>query len=121
MKKILIIEDDRNVSELLRHVLQGHGYTVECAFDGMEGMGKIQASAPDLVILDVNMPRMDGWELLGSLKASSATCGVPVVMCTERNLIKEMERAGALGADGYILKPFVMERVLNKVEALLCP
>jgi two-component system chemotaxis response regulator CheY len=119
MKKILIVEDERSVSALLRHVLQGHGYEVDCAFDGLEGLEKIQAASPHLVILDVNMPRMDGWQLLTSLKASPVTRSIPVVMCTEQNLIKEIERADELGADGYILKPFIMERVLSKIDALL--
>jgi DNA-binding response OmpR family regulator len=119
MKKILIVEDERSVSALLRHVLQGHGYEVDCAFDGLEGLEKIQAESPHLVILDVNMPRMDGWQLLTSLKASPVTRSIPVVMCTEQNLIKEIERADELGADGYILKPFIMERVLSKIDALL--
>jgi chemosensory pili system protein ChpA (sensor histidine kinase/response regulator) len=80
---------------------------------------KVAQFIPDLVLLDVNMPQMDGWQLLKALKSSPATSTIPVIMCTERNLIREIEEAGALGADGYILKPFEVERVVRKVEETL--
>jgi CheY-like chemotaxis protein len=119
MKKILVIDDERPLTELLRHVLSGNGYRVDTAFNGLEGLGKLKDFQPDLVVLDVNMPQMDGWQFLATLRASPVTRGIRVIMCTERNLIKEIERATELGAQGYIFKPFQTDRVLKKIAEVL--
>jgi chemosensory pili system protein ChpA (sensor histidine kinase/response regulator) len=82
-------------------------------------LGKLKNFQPELIILDVNMPQMDGWQFLTILRASPATKSIKVIMCTERNLIKEVERAGELGVSGYIFKPFDTERVLKKIKEAL--
>jgi CheY-like chemotaxis protein len=119
--KILVIEDDRAISGLLLHMLEGRGYDVAAAFNGLEGLKKARGFAPELVILDVNLPLMDGWQLLQALKSSQTTGSIKIVMCTEHSLMKEVEKALEMGASGYITKPFVTERVLAKVGELLGP
>lgn len=119
MKKILVIDDERSLVELLQHMLEGNGYKVEVAHNGLEGLGKLKNFQPDLILLDVNMPQMDGWQFLTTLRASPVTRDIRVIMCTERNLIKEIDQAGSLGARGYILKPFNTDRVLKKIEEVL--
>ncbi|MHB9154529.1 MAG: response regulator [Endomicrobiales bacterium] len=119
MKKILVVEDDRAVSELLRHLLEGQDFIVECAFNGLAGLQKAREWFPDLILLDVNMPQMDGWQLLESLKSSPKTSFIPVIMCTEQSQIKEIEKAGDLGAVNYIIKPFHPDRVLKKIKETL--
>jgi len=119
MKKILVIDDERPLTELLQHMLEGNGFRVEVAHNGLEGLGKLKNFQPDLIVLDVSMPQMDGWQFLRTLRASPVTKGIKVIMCTEKNLIKEIELADELGAQAYILKPFDTERVLRKIEEIL--
>jgi chemosensory pili system protein ChpA (sensor histidine kinase/response regulator)/putative two-component system response regulator len=120
-RKILIIEDDRALSKLLSHMLEGQDYDVRTAFDGMEGLRLSGSFEPELILLDVNMPLMDGWQLLQAIKSSPKTGSISVVMCTEHSLMKEVEHALSLGACGYIVKPFTAERVLAKVADVLGP
>ncbi len=120
-KKILVIEDDRAVSELLVHVLAGYDYIVEAAYNGVEGLSKAKTFGPELVILDVNMPVMNGWQLIEALKSSPKTGKISIIMCTEHSLMKDVEQALSLGASGYITKPFSASRVLSKVMDVLGP
>lgn len=118
-QKILVAEDDRSICELYRHVLEGNGYKFECAYDGVEALAKAESFKPDLVIMDVNMPQMNGWQLLSAWKASPRTAQVPVIMCTDQNSFFEIERALEMGAKGYITKPILAERILKKITEVL--
>lgn len=118
-KRILVADDEQNIVDLLSVVLQGEGYQVETAPDGLVALKKIQKNKPDLVILDVNMPQLDGWNVLSSIRASADTHSIPVLMCTNKDLVSDVERAEVLGATGYIPKPFEIERVLLKVKSIL--
>jgi len=120
-RKILVIEDDRAVSGLLVHLIEGQGYDVQAAYDGLEGLGKTKTFGPDLIILDINMPRMDGWQLIETLKSSPKTSSIPVIMCTDRSQMKDIEQSLSLGAAGYIMKPFNTERVISKIAEVLGP
>jgi len=119
--KILVIEDDRAVAELLAHILDGQEYNVVAAHNGLEGLKKAREFMPELIILDINLPMMNGWQLLQALKSSQKTGSIQIVICTEHSLMKEVEKALEMGASGYITKPFVTERVLAKVSELLGP
>ncbi|HOW27944.1 MAG TPA: response regulator [Elusimicrobiota bacterium] len=118
-KKILVVDDEHNIADLLMVVLTGAGYTVRAAYNGVEGLREVQSFQPNLVILDVNMPQLDGWGVLSSIRATEATRKLPVLMCTQRDLISDVERAEMLGASGYIAKPFEIDRVLHKVQQML--
>ncbi|OGS07145.1 MAG: hypothetical protein A2204_01745, partial [Elusimicrobia bacterium RIFOXYA1_FULL_47_7] len=89
------------------------------AFDGLEGLEKVRKFNPDLVMMDVNMPRMNGFQLLQSLKSSPKTEDIPVIMCTENDLMGNVDAAYHLGVRGYVVKPFVSERVIKKVKEVL--
>ncbi|HRY30562.1 MAG TPA: response regulator [Elusimicrobiota bacterium] len=115
-KKILVTDDEQNIVELLSVVLRAEGYEVATASNGLEALKKIQSVKPDLVILDVNMPQLDGWNVLSTIRATESTRHLPVLMCTNKDLVSDVERAEALGATGYIPKPFEIERVLMKLR-----
>ncbi|MGA2090418.1 MAG: response regulator [Endomicrobiales bacterium] len=119
MKKILIVDDEKNTCLLLSHFLQGQGFDVSYMHDGQQGLEAVKSQEPDIVILDVAMPGMDGWQLLRVLQSSPRTRLIPVVMCTGQDMIKDIDNAVELGARGYITKPFALQRVLDKVNAIL--
>ena len=93
MKKtrILVIEDDRAVAELLVHMLEGQQYDAVAVNNGLEGLKKAKEFKPELIILDIGLPIMDGWQLLQALKSSQETGSIQVIICTEHSLMKEVE------------------------------
>src|SRR5687767_12201089 len=104
-KKILVVDDDMNIRRLLEVVLRGDGYEVELAPTGIEALKRIQNAPPDLVILDVSMPQLGGWDTLAAIRAMKTTRGLPVLMCTSQGLVSDVEKADNLGATAYITKP----------------
>jgi len=113
---ILLADDDEMIVDVLQRQFIREGYDVEVAFDGEEALRKARAAAPDLVLLDVMMPRLQGWEVVRALRRESA---VPVLMLTARG--EEMDRILGLelGADDYIVKPFSFRELLARVRATL--
>jgi CheY-like chemotaxis protein len=101
---ILIIEDSSSQALRLRLLLERAGYRVQIATDGAAGVQQAGTQRPELVLLDVHLPGMDGFEVLAALKGNPATCHTPVVMLTADDAIDDVERAIALGADGYLFK-----------------
>jgi CheY-like chemotaxis protein len=118
-KKILVVDDEQNIVDLLVVVLRGEGFDVTSANNGLDALKKVQKEKPDLVVLDVNMPQLDGWNVLSSIRASEETKSLAVIMCTNKDLVSDVERAEILGATGYIPKPFEIERVVRKVHQVL--
>ena len=120
MKRILVVEDDRDIALSLRLKLERDGgFAVATAEDGATGLRLAQEQPPDLVLLDVNLPGMDGFEVCRRLRREPATAGVPVIMVTAR--IDEADRVAGLdlGADDYITKPFSPKEALARVRAVL--
>ena len=113
---VLIIEDDRNIAELLQMYLEKEGYAVTTAFDGGQGLAKFRAIKPDLVLLDVMMPVMDGWAVCKTIRAESKT---PIIMLTAKSETDNKVQGLKAGADDYITKPFEMKEVLARIEAVL--
>ncbi len=113
---VLVIEDDRNIAELLRMYLQKKGYAVTIAGDGGLGLTKFRAIKPDLVLLDVMMPVMDGWAVCKAIRAEGNT---PVIMLTAKGETDDKVAGLKSGADDYITKPFEMKEVLARIEAVL--
>ncbi|MBI4396572.1 MAG: response regulator [Elusimicrobia bacterium] len=118
-KRILVVDDEATIVHLLEVVLQGEGYQIEKAYNGVEALKKIQRDIPDLIILDVNMPELSGWDVLAAVRAGSASRNLPVLMCTNRDLVSDVEQAETLGATGYITKPFEIDRMIRKVKQIL--
>ena len=113
---VLVVEDDRNIAELLQMYLEKEGYVVTLAFDGGQGMSKFRTIRPDMVLLDVMMPVMDGWSVCRAIRAESDT---PVIMLTAKGETSDKVMGLKAGADDYITKPFEMKEVLARMEAVL--
>ena len=113
---VLVVEDDHNIAELLQMYLEKEGYAVTIAGDGGAGLTKFRAIKPDLVLLDVMMPVMDGWAVCRAIRAESQT---PVIMLTAKGETDDKVAGLKSGADDYITKPFEMKEVLARIEAVL--
>ena len=113
---VLIVEDDRNIAELLQLYLEKEGYAVTVAHDGGSGLNKFRAIKPDLVLLDVMMPVMDGWAVCNAIRAEHKT---PIIMLTAKGQTDDKVHGLKSGADDYITKPFEMREVLARIEAVL--
>ena len=113
---VLIVEDDRNIAELLQMYLEKEGYAASLAFDGQQGLAKFRQDAPDLILMDVMMPGMDGWTLCKTIRAESNT---PIIMLTAKSETDDKVTGLKNGADDYITKPFEMKEVLARIEAVL--
>ena len=113
---VLIVEDDRNIAELLQLYLEKEGYAVITAEDGGKGLEKFRTIKPDLVLLDVMMPVMDGWAVCKAIRAESQT---PIIMLTAKSETDDKVAGLKTGADDYITKPFEMKEVLARIEAVL--
>jgi two-component system alkaline phosphatase synthesis response regulator PhoP len=118
-KTVLVVDDDAAVVELLRANLEMSGYQVLVAYDGLEALDAIRAEMPDLVILDIQMPRLNGWDVLWDLRHDDATKRLPVIMLTILGDNKNVTRGWSEGVDCYISKPFDVEEVLAMVARLL--
>lgn len=119
MSTILIVEDSPSQREMILDLLKGSGLTVSVANDGLEALEQIRVSCPDIVVLDVVMPRMNGYELCRQLKTDPKTQNVRVVMCSTKG--EEFDRHWGMkqGADAYIVKPFQAKEFLGTVKQLL--
>ncbi len=113
---VLIVEDDHNIAELLQMYLEKEGYAVTTAGDGGQGLSKYRAIKPDLVLLDVMMPVMDGWTVCRAIRSESQT---PVIMLTAKGETYDKVTGLRSGADDYVTKPFEMKEVLARIEAVL--
>jgi CheY-like chemotaxis protein len=117
-KTILIIEDEIELVDLLKIRLESNGYKVETAFNGKDGLEKIKALKPDLVLLDIRLPEMNGYEVCKLAKGDYETCFIPIIIFTA--YIKEKERdAKESGADSFITKPFEPEELMKEIARLL--
>jgi len=113
---VLIVEDEKNIADLLQLYLEKEGYAVTIAADGGQGLAKFRSIKPDLVLLDLMMPVMDGWTLCKTIRAESQ---VPVIMLTAKSETDDKVAGLRSGADDYITKPFEMKEVIARIEAVL--
>ena len=119
MAKILLVEDNEMNRDMLSRRLLRRGYEVVVALDGQEGLRLAETDVPALVLMDMSLPVLDGWETTRRLKASPATRGIPVIALTAHAMAGDRERALAAGCDDFDTKPIEFERLLGKIEALL--
>ena len=118
-KKILLIDDEVDFIDVLRTRLEANNYEVKVAYDGEEGLEKVQKENPDLIILDIMMPRISGFDVCRKLKVDQKFKDIPIIMLTAKFQSSDMDFAKALGADAYITKPFEPQVLLNKISELL--
>ena len=119
MPTILLVEDNEMNRDMLSRRLERHGYRVVVAVDGQSGVEMALSEAPDLVLMDMSLPVLDGWEATRRLKAAPATRHVPVIALTAHAMSGDRERALEAGCDDYDTKPIELPRLLGKIEALL--
>jgi CheY-like chemotaxis protein len=119
MAKILLVEDNEMNRDMLARRLQRRGYEVLIAVDGAEGVAKAQADRPDLILMDMSLPVMDGWEATTALKAAPETQVIPIIALTAHAMAGDREKAIEAGADDYDTKPIDFTHLLSKIEALL--
>ncbi len=113
-KKILVVEDEKAIADILEFNLKKEGYNVTCAYDGEDGLGKARELNPDLILLDVMLPKLDGFEVCKSVRKFS---NVPIIMVTAREEEVDKVLGLELGADDYITKPFSMRELMARVKA----
>ncbi len=116
---VLVVDDDPVIQGLLRVNFEMEGYDVITAGDGVEGLERARSEQPDVVILDVMMPRMDGLEVARTLKADPSTAPIPIVLVSAKAQEIDVRAGGATGADAYVTKPFDPLELLKRVEALI--
>jgi DNA-binding response OmpR family regulator len=119
MKRIVVVDDDRLIAAALREILQPEGFAVDCPPDPREALVQTIRDVPDLVILDVNMPGMTGWEFCAILRRQSSTRETPVLFLTGRSEVKDRITAMQLGGSDFLSKPFGAEDLRRKVHALV--
>jgi two-component system cell cycle response regulator DivK len=119
MPKILIVEDNEMNRDMLSRRLARRGYVIVAEVDAEQGLAAAAAEKPDLILMDMSLPVMDGWEATQRLKADAATRAIPVIGLTAHAMTGDRDKALAAGCDDYDTKPVELERLLQKIEALL--
>lgn len=119
MPRILVVEDDEMNRDSLTRLLRRRGYEMLTACDGLEGVMVGQSEMPDLILMDMSLPVLDGWEATRRLKAAPKTQAIPIIALTAHAMAADRDKALAAGCDDYDSKPIDLKRLLPKIEALL--
>ena len=120
-KKILAVDDEPNILMSIEFILEAEGYEVHTARDGEEALEAAERVRPDLILLDVNMPRKDGYEVCRILREREEMTGTKVIMLTSKGQTLEKKKGLEVGADEYVTKPFGAEELLEKIRAVMEP
>jgi CheY-like chemotaxis protein len=119
MTRILLVEDDEMNRDMLSRRLRKRGYEVVIAVDGVEGVEKSRSLEPDLILMDMSLPVLDGWGATQQLKSDAATRDIPLIALTAHAMAGDEEKARAAGCDEFDTKPVEIQRLLGKIEGLL--
>jgi len=119
VKKILVVDDEKDLLDLVKRILTRGGFEVITASDGEEGLAKVYSEAPNLMILDINMPGMNGWEVCGKIRGDPLYKHLPIIMLTVRKKKEDQLKGLDLGGDEYITKPFYPKELLARVKTVL--
>src|SRR4030042_4011129 len=118
-KKILVVDDEAQLVDMVKVRLEANNYLVLTAFDGQEGLEKACKDNPDLIILDLIVPKMDGYKVCGLLKADTRYNKIPIIMFTARAQETDIQMGKEVGANAYLTKPFEPQMLLGKIKELL--
>ncbi len=118
-KKILVVDDEQQLVEMIKLRLEASGYEVLFAYDGAEALDKARKEKPDLIILDLMLPRIDGYKVCRMLKFDEKYKKIPIIMFTARAQEEDVKRGEQVGADAYITKPFEPQALLGKIKELI--
>ena len=121
MAKVLVVEDNEMNRDMLSRRLERRGFEVVLAVDGAEGVAKSRSESPDIVLMDMSLPVMNGWEATRAIKADPATRSLPVIALTAHSMPGDREKAMEAGCDDYDVKPVELPRLLEKMAALGVP
>jgi DNA-binding response OmpR family regulator len=116
--RVLIAEDEPHIVESLSFVLQRHGYEVASVFDGEAAMARLRSDPPDMMILDVMLPRLNGFEVLKQVKSDPALRAIPVIILTAKGQTHDRRMAEEIGVDGFMTKPFSNREIVDEVRRL---
>ena len=119
MAKVLVVDDEPNIVLSLEFLMQQAGFEVETAEDGATALAKVKAAPPDLILLDISLPGISGFDVLEQLRQEPLYAKLPIIMLTAHGREVEKEKGLALGADDYVTKPFSTQALVEKVQALL--
>lgn len=119
MPKVLLVEDNEMNRDMLSRRLIRKGYEVAFALDGQQGVDMASTEAPDIILMDMSLPVIDGWEASRRVKAAETTKNIPIIALTAHAMVGDREKALAVGCDDYDTKPIDLPRLLSKIEALL--
>ena len=119
MTTVLVVDDDPDIRELIAFKLRALGFTIDIAPDGEAGLAAALAAPPDLILLDVMMPKMSGLDVTRELRANSDTAGTPIILLTAKAQEADVARGFSLGATDYVIKPFSPRDLVNRVQAVL--
>jgi two-component system cell cycle response regulator DivK len=119
MAKILLVEDNEMNRDMLSRRLERRSYQVLIAVDGEQGVAMAQSETPDLILMDMSLPVLNGWEAARRLKAASETRAIPIIALTAHAMLGDREQAIEAGCDDFDTKPIELSRLLDKIEALL--
>jgi DNA-binding response OmpR family regulator len=120
MAKILVVDDELDILRIVTTLMETRGHRVATAIDGPTAISAVANDRPDLIILDVNLPKLNGFAVCQQLKSDAATRTIPIVMMTAAHVtVEDAERGTELGADEYVVKPFLREILVHNVERLL--
>ncbi len=119
MPKILLVEDNEMNRDMLSRRLQRRGYEIVIAIDGAVGVAMVDSEKPDLILMDMSLPVMDGWEATRQLKANPHTKSIPIIALTAHAMSGDREKALAAGCDDYDTKPIELSRLLEKIQTYL--
>lgn len=119
MSKILLVEDNAMNSDMLSRRLMRRGFEVILAADGNEGIAKAITEAPDLILMDLHLPVLDGWEATSQIKADGRTANIPVIALSAHAMLRDRDKALACGCDDWATKPVEFDKLLEKIHTLL--
>lgn len=119
MPTILVVEDNEDNRDVLSRRLERRGFSVITATDGLQGYSLARSEKPDLILMDISLPEMNGWEVIGLLKAADATNRIPIIVLTAHGLVSDRARAMEAGCDGYQNKPVDFQRLSDCIDHLL--
>ncbi|MBI1979513.1 MAG: response regulator [Elusimicrobia bacterium] len=117
--KALVVDDDHEIADLLKMNLNASHFLAKSCYGGIEALKELEKDLPDILILDVVMPKMDGWEVLQNIKSNAKTSSLPVIMCTAKDQVGDVEKSFHYGAQSFVMKPIVFDKLLKKIGAIL--
>jgi CheY-like chemotaxis protein len=119
MAKILVVDDEEHIVMILKDSLEFSGFQVVTAYNGEEALESVEKDHPDLIVLDIGMPKMDGWEVCRRLKSNETTRPIPVIILTAYAQVSDQKKGAALGAERFVTKPCDLTYLIEEINALL--